>query len=41
MFGVFVLFMKVILDGYDGFKYVEYLVDVGGSVGDCFCMIIK
>ncbi|KAF3553886.1 hypothetical protein F2Q69_00015436 [Brassica cretica] len=41
MSGVSVPFMKAILDGYDGFKYVEHLVDVGGSAGDCLRMIIK
>lgn len=41
MSGVSVPFMKAILDGYDGFIYVERLVDVGGSAGDCLRMIIK
>ncbi|KAL5546005.1 hypothetical protein UlMin_005692 [Ulmus minor] len=40
MSGVSVPFMKAILDGYDGFKGVERLVDVGGSAGDCLRMIL-
>ncbi|KAJ6407524.1 hypothetical protein OIU84_010917 [Salix udensis] len=41
MSGVSVPFMKAMLDGYDGFKGVERLVDVGGSAGDCLRMILK
>lgn len=41
MSGVSVPFMKAILDGYDGFKSVEHLVDVGGSAGDCLRMILQ
>lgn len=41
MSGVSVPFMKAILDGYDGFKSVERLVDVGGSAGDCLRMILE
>lgn len=40
MSGVSVPFMKAILDGYDGFRGVETLVDVGGSAGDCLRMIL-
>ncbi|KAF9599036.1 hypothetical protein IFM89_033381 [Coptis chinensis] len=40
MSGVSVPFMKAILDGYDGFKGVSKLVDVGGSAGDCLRMIL-
>ncbi|XP_030507834.2 nicotinate N-methyltransferase 1 [Cannabis sativa] len=39
MSGVSVPFMKAILEGYDGFKGVQKLVDVGGSAGDCLRMI--
>uniref|UniRef100_A0A5B7BKW7 Putative quercetin 3-O-methyltransferase 1 n=1 Tax=Davidia involucrata TaxID=16924 RepID=A0A5B7BKW7_DAVIN len=41
MSGVSVPFMKAILDGYDGFRGVERLVDVGGSAGDCLRMILQ
>ncbi|AEE79041.1 caffeic acid O-methyltransferase-like protein [Arabidopsis thaliana] len=41
MSGVSVPFMKAILDGYDGFKSVDILVDVGGSAGDCLRMILQ
>ncbi|CAL9246557.1 unnamed protein product [Arabidopsis halleri] len=41
MSGVSVPFMKAILDGYDGFKSVDNLVDVGGSAGDCLRMILN
>lgn len=41
MSGVSVPFMKAILNGYDGFKGVEKLVDVGGSAGDCLRMILN
>lgn len=41
MSGVSVPFMKIILDGYDGFKGVKRLVDVGGSAGDCLRMILQ
>lgn len=41
MSGVSVPFMKAVLDGYDGFKGVERLVDVGGSAGDCLRMILQ
>ncbi|XP_010546519.1 PREDICTED: flavone 3'-O-methyltransferase 1 [Tarenaya hassleriana] len=41
MSGVSVPFMRAILDGYDGFKSVEHLVDVGGSAGDCLRMILR
>lgn len=41
MAGVSVPFMKAVLDGYDGFKGVEKLVDVGGSAGDCLRMILQ
>ncbi|KAI9392637.1 hypothetical protein POPTR_006G120000v4 [Populus trichocarpa] len=41
MSGVSVPFMEAMLDGYDGFKGVERLVDVGGSAGDCLRMILK
>ncbi|XP_010267318.1 PREDICTED: caffeic acid 3-O-methyltransferase [Nelumbo nucifera] len=40
MSGVSVPFMKAILEGYNGFKGVERLVDVGGSAGDCLRMIL-
>ncbi|VFQ67319.1 unnamed protein product [Cuscuta campestris] len=41
MFGVSVPFMKSFLEGYDGFRGVKRLVDVGGSAGDCLRMIIE
>lgn len=41
MSGVTVPFMKVVLEGYDGFNGVERLVDVGGSAGDCLRMILQ
>lgn len=41
MSGVSVPFMKVFLDGYDGFQGVTRLVDVGGSAGDCLRMILE
>ncbi|KAF5770506.1 putative O-methyltransferase COMT-type, S-adenosyl-L-methionine-dependent methyltransferase [Helianthus annuus] len=34
MSGMSVPFMTAILEGYDGFKGVERLVDVGGDAGD-------
>lgn len=40
MSGTSVPFMKAMLDGYDGFKGLERLVDVGGSAGDCLRMIL-
>ncbi|KAL5546007.1 hypothetical protein UlMin_005694 [Ulmus minor] len=40
MTGLSVPFMKAILDGYDGFKGVDRLVDVGGSAGDSLRMIL-
>ncbi|KAJ4845769.1 hypothetical protein Tsubulata_013106 [Turnera subulata] len=41
MSGVSVPFMRAILDGYDGFRGVQRLVDVGGSAGDCLRMILQ
>ncbi|KAK9192767.1 hypothetical protein WN944_003460 [Citrus x changshan-huyou] len=41
MSGVSVPFMTSVLDGYDGFKGVKRLVDVGGSAGDCLRMILQ
>ncbi|ESR38730.1 hypothetical protein CICLE_v10027189mg, partial [Citrus x clementina] len=41
MSGVSVPFMTSVLDGYNGFKGVKRLVDVGGSVGDCLRMILQ
>lgn len=41
MSGVSVPFVKAILEGYDGFKGVNRLVDVGGSAGDCLRMILR
>lgn len=41
MSGVSVPFMRAIMDGYDGFRSVERLVDVGGSAGDCLRMILE
>ncbi|KAH9780465.1 methyltransferase 2 domain-containing protein [Citrus sinensis] len=38
---VFVPFMTSVLDGYDGFKGVKRLVDVGGSAGDCLRIILQ
>ncbi|KAL8509303.1 hypothetical protein ACS0TY_016490 [Phlomoides rotata] len=40
MAGVSVPFMRDFLDGYDGFKGVGTLVDVGGCSGDCLRMIM-
>ncbi|KAK7401729.1 hypothetical protein VNO78_13433 [Psophocarpus tetragonolobus] len=40
MSGISVPFMRVMLEGYDGFHGVEKLVDVGGSAGDCLRMIL-
>ncbi|MFS7960385.1 putative O-methyltransferase domain, S-adenosyl-L-methionine-dependent methyltransferase [Helianthus anomalus] len=39
MSGISVPFMKAILEGYDGFKGVERLVDVGGDAGDCLRIV--
>lgn len=41
MSGVSVPIMKALLEGYDGFKGVSRLVDVGGSAGDCLRMILQ
>ena len=41
MSGVSVPFMTSVLDGYDGFKGVKRLVDVGGSAGDCLRIILQ
>ncbi|VFR01837.1 unnamed protein product [Cuscuta campestris] len=41
MSGVSVPFMKSFLEGYDGFRGVMRLVDVGGSAGDCLRMILE
>ncbi|KAK9209961.1 hypothetical protein WN944_002330 [Citrus x changshan-huyou] len=41
MSGVSVPFMTSVLDGYNGFKGVKRLVDVGGSAGDCLRMILQ
>ncbi|KAM7254707.1 hypothetical protein ACFE04_019948 [Oxalis oulophora] len=40
MSGVSVPFIKAVLDGYDGFKGLNTLVDVGGSAGDWLRMIL-
>ncbi|GAY67847.1 hypothetical protein CUMW_259700 [Citrus unshiu] len=41
MSGVSVPFMTSVLDGYNGFKGVKRLVEVGGSAGDCLRMILQ
>ncbi|XP_020203364.1 caffeic acid 3-O-methyltransferase [Cajanus cajan] len=41
MAGVSVPFMRAMLLGYDGFRGVQKLVDVGGSGGDCLRMILQ
>ncbi|KAL2331268.1 hypothetical protein Fmac_018849 [Flemingia macrophylla] len=41
MAGVSVPFIRAMLQGYDGFKGVQKLVDVGGSGGDCLRMILQ
>ncbi|KAK9218422.1 hypothetical protein WN943_007059 [Citrus x changshan-huyou] len=41
MSGVSVPFMTSVLDGYNRFKGVKQLVDVGGSAGDCLRMILQ
>ncbi|KDO39806.1 hypothetical protein CISIN_1g025363mg [Citrus sinensis] len=41
MSGVSVPFMTSVLEGYNGFKGVKRLVDVGGSAGDCLRMILQ
>ncbi|KAH9764265.1 methyltransferase 2 domain-containing protein [Citrus sinensis] len=41
MSGVSVPFITSVLDGYNGFKGVKQLVDVGGSAGDCLRMILQ